>query len=96
MAFGIANRILNFANGNVEYLLGKLDGIARTFGHEASMPQAAPSFHAMVFQSEALPAFSRFSHRIAPPTVRDSAPAPPKLRHLRPTFATHLPDSNPL
>ncbi len=28
--------------GNVEYLLGKLDGIARTFGHETSMPQAAP------------------------------------------------------
>ena len=24
---------------NVEYLLSKLDGITRTFGHEASMPQ---------------------------------------------------------
>ena len=27
--------------GNVEYLLGKLDGITRSFGHEASMPQDA-------------------------------------------------------
>jgi hypothetical protein len=24
-------------------LLGELDGISRTFGHETSMPQAAPS-----------------------------------------------------
>ena len=42
MTLGLANRILSFANGNVEYLLGKLDGIARTFRHEPSMPQAAP------------------------------------------------------
>jgi hypothetical protein len=42
MAFRFARCILSFANGNIEYLLGKLDGIARTFGHEASMPQAAP------------------------------------------------------
>jgi hypothetical protein len=42
MAFGIANCILSFANGNIEYLLGNLDGITRTFGHEASMPQPLP------------------------------------------------------
>jgi hypothetical protein len=36
-----ANRILSFAYGNIEYLLGKLYGVARTFGHETSMPQAA-------------------------------------------------------
>lgn len=39
----LADRILSFANGDVEHLLGKLDGIARTFAHEASMPQSQPS-----------------------------------------------------
>ena len=34
MALGFANRVLSFANGDVEYLFGKLGGIARTFGHE--------------------------------------------------------------
>jgi len=43
LPLGFANRVLSFANGNVEYLLGKLDGIARTFGHETSIAQAAPS-----------------------------------------------------
>jgi hypothetical protein len=32
---GFANGVLSFADGNVEYLLSKLDGIARTFGHES-------------------------------------------------------------
>jgi hypothetical protein len=40
VTFGLAYGILSFSDGNVEYLLGKLDGIARTFGHETSMPQA--------------------------------------------------------
>ncbi len=39
---GIANDILSFADGNVEYLFGELCGITRTFGHEASMPQSQP------------------------------------------------------
>lgn len=42
MPLGFANCILNFTDGNIEYLLGKLGGIARTFRHEASMPQVAP------------------------------------------------------
>ena len=42
MPLGFAHGIFGFADGNVEYLLGKLDGIARTFGHETSMPQAVP------------------------------------------------------
>ncbi len=41
MALGFADGIFRFADGNVEYLLGKLDGITRSFGHEASMPQDA-------------------------------------------------------
>jgi len=36
-----ANRILGFADGNIEYLLGKLDGIAWTLRHELSIAQAA-------------------------------------------------------
>jgi hypothetical protein len=48
--FGIANCILCFANGNIENLLGKLRGIARTFGHEASMPQISG-----YFETETLP-----------------------------------------
>jgi hypothetical protein len=51
----LAHRILSFANGDVEHLLGKLDGITRTFGHELSMPQAAPPIYDMRFQTEALP-----------------------------------------
>jgi hypothetical protein len=43
LPLGLANGILRIANGNVEHLLGKQNGIARTFGHEASMPQAPPS-----------------------------------------------------
>lgn len=42
LPLGFAHSVLSFANGNVENLLGKLDGIARTFGHEASMPQTVP------------------------------------------------------
>jgi hypothetical protein len=41
LSFRLANAILSLANGDVEYLLSKLDGIARTFGHEASIAQAA-------------------------------------------------------
>jgi hypothetical protein len=42
MALRFANRVLSLTDGNVENLLGKLDGIARTFSHEASIAQAAP------------------------------------------------------
>ena len=59
MPLRFANGILSFANGNVEYLLGKLDGIARTFGHETSMPQAGPTFYRAKFQTEALPILLR-------------------------------------
>jgi hypothetical protein len=38
VAFRFAYCVLSFANGNVENLLGKLDGVAGTFGHESSMP----------------------------------------------------------
>ena len=44
MPLGFANRILSFTYGNVEYLLGKFDGIARTLRHEPSIAQAAPPF----------------------------------------------------
>jgi len=43
MALRFAHGVLSLANGNVEYLLGKLDGIARTFAHKASMRQPPPS-----------------------------------------------------
>jgi len=39
MSLQFAHRILSLSNGNIKYLLGELDGITRTFGHEASMPQ---------------------------------------------------------
>jgi len=42
MPLGLTNGVLSFADGDVEHLLGKLDGITRTFGHEASMPQPPP------------------------------------------------------
>jgi hypothetical protein len=42
MPLGFAHGVFGFANSDVEYLLGKLDGIARTFGHEPSIAQAAP------------------------------------------------------
>ena len=35
---------------NVEDLLGKLDGIARTLRHEPGIAQAAPLFYPMRFQ----------------------------------------------
>jgi arginine dihydrolase len=41
LSLGLANGILSFADGDIKHLLGKLDGITRTFGHEASMPQSA-------------------------------------------------------
>lgn len=34
LPLGFADGVLSFANGNVEDLLGKLDGITRTFSHE--------------------------------------------------------------
>ena len=55
MPLRFANSVLSFANGDVKNLLGKLGGITRTFGHETSMPQAAPPIYAMRFQTEALP-----------------------------------------
>jgi hypothetical protein len=42
LSLGLTHSVLSLANGNVEYLFGKLGGIAGTFGHEASMPQAVP------------------------------------------------------
>ena len=42
MPLGFAHGIFGFANGDVEYLLGKLGGIARTFSHGLSIAQAAP------------------------------------------------------
>lgn len=62
MSLRFAHGVLSFAYGNVEYLLRKLDGIARTFSHETSMPQAAPCFYAMRFQTEALPPMSCDAH----------------------------------
>jgi hypothetical protein len=38
MALRFAHGVLSFANGDVENLLGKLDGVAGTFSHESSMP----------------------------------------------------------
>jgi hypothetical protein len=43
MPLRLAYRILGFADGDVEYLLGKLDGIARTLRHEPSIAQDAPT-----------------------------------------------------
>ena len=57
MALRFADGVLSFANGDVEYLLGKLDGIARTLRNEPSIAQAAPSIYPMGFQTEALPKF---------------------------------------
>jgi hypothetical protein len=37
MSLGLTDGIFSFANGDVENLLRKLDGIARTFGHETSI-----------------------------------------------------------
>jgi hypothetical protein len=42
LSLRLADRVLSFSNGDVEYLLGKLDGITRTFGHKTSIAQAAP------------------------------------------------------
>ena len=42
-SFRFTNGILRFANSYIEYLLGKLYGIARTFGHKPSIAQAVPS-----------------------------------------------------
>jgi len=43
MALGFANGIVGFACRDVYYQLCEFVGIAGTFGHEASMPQALPS-----------------------------------------------------
>ncbi|MGA8312037.1 MAG: hypothetical protein WB755_18530 [Terriglobales bacterium] len=40
MPLRFADGVFGFASGDVEDLLGKLGGITRTFGHDASMPQA--------------------------------------------------------
>ena len=53
LSLGIAYGILSLADGNIKYLLGKLGGIAWTFGHEPSMPQAH-----RVFETETLPEYS--------------------------------------
>src|ERR1019366_1400454 len=50
MALRLTNGVLSFADGNIENLLRKLDGITRTFGHEASMPQ-----NQRIFETETLP-----------------------------------------
>lgn len=58
LSFRLAHGIFGLADGNVEYLLGKLSDVARTFGHEPSMPQAAPPIYPTKFQTEALPKIS--------------------------------------
>jgi hypothetical protein len=55
MPLGLAYCVLRFTDGNVEHLLRKLDGIARTFGHEASIAQAAPRFYGIKIQTDTLP-----------------------------------------
>lgn len=55
MPLRFTNRVLSFADGNVEYLLGKLNGIARAFGHEMSMPQAVRTFYGVKIQTDTLP-----------------------------------------
>jgi len=40
MPFQLADCIFGFANSDVENLLGKLEGIAGTFGQESSIAQA--------------------------------------------------------
>jgi hypothetical protein len=55
MPLGFAHGIFGFANGNVENLLRELDGITRTFGHEASIAQAAPWFYRVKIQTDTLP-----------------------------------------
>jgi len=59
---GFANRVLGFASGDVEDLLGELDGITRTFGHEASMPQVSG-----YFETETLPARAVLNGTTMPP-----------------------------
>jgi hypothetical protein len=63
IALRLAHSVLSFADGDVENLLGKLDGIARTFGHETSIAQAAPSFYPMRIQTDALPYAESSLHR---------------------------------
>ena len=55
MTLGFADDIFGLSNGNVEDLLGKLDGIARKLGREASMAQPAPRFHEVQIQTDPLP-----------------------------------------
>jgi hypothetical protein len=55
MTFGFAYSILSFADSNVEYLLGKLGGIAWTLRHGFIMPRICRFDNAMEFQTEALP-----------------------------------------
>ncbi len=55
MALRLAHGVLSLADGNIEYLLGKLDGITWTFGHKASIAQAAMPFYPMTFQTDPLP-----------------------------------------
>ena len=50
LSLGLANRVLDFACSNIEYLLGELDRITRTFGHKRSMPQISG-----YFETETLP-----------------------------------------
>jgi hypothetical protein len=44
LPLGFTNGILYFANSNIEYLLGKLGGITRTFGHETSIADSGLTF----------------------------------------------------
>jgi hypothetical protein len=43
-AVSIHQPSLGLAEGNIECLPRKVDGIARTLGHEPSIAQAAPTF----------------------------------------------------
>ena len=57
LPLGLANGVLSFAYSNIEYLLGELDGITRTFGHESIMPRICQfdKLQMVIFQTEALP-----------------------------------------
>ena len=76
MPLGFAHRVFGFANGDVENLFRKLSGIARTFGHEASIAHAAPSFYGVKIQTDTLPERSEFIREGMNSQFSDVGPAP--------------------
>src|SRR5271170_7896514 len=55
MPLRLADRVLSIANGNVENLFGKLDGVSRTLRHEPSMPQSTEPIPGSQNEIETLP-----------------------------------------